>query len=139
MLESRPHLDTASSTARLSPSPLWNHVSSFENFQSLSVKLVFCAAPTGPPLNFVIEVSGTTLDLSWEQPAEELRSGLIRFYTLVCFLDGAGQRGFDLNDVTLLSLDDFRVNTQYSCTLSASTSGGPGPTTSATVTTDSGM
>lgn len=107
---------------------------------SLLTVFFFCCyvAPTGPPLNFTIDVSGTTLDLSWAQPALEQRSGVIRYYTLTCTPEGGQPTVFSLNNVTIFSLDDFLVNTQYTCTLSASTSGGPGPTTSTTATTDAG-
>ena len=96
-----------------------------------------CLAPTGPPLNFVIDVTGTTLELSWDQPAPELRSGLIRFYTLVCSSGGQPAITFSLKNVTMFSLDDFTLDTEYTCSVSASTSGGTGPSTSATSTTAS--
>ena len=107
----------------------------------MSTKFLFYyTAPTGPPLNFTIDVTGTTLDLSWEQPSLEQRGGLIRYYTLTCTPDGEGEepKTFLLNNVTVFSLDDFRKGTQYNCTLYASTSGGSGPTTSATASTDTG-
>lgn len=90
-------------------------------------------APTGPPLNFTIDVTGTTLEFSWEQPAEELRSGLIRYYTLIC----SSGVTFYLNNVTMFSVDDYILDTEYTCTLSASTSGGEGPITTASATTES--
>ena len=58
----------------------------------MSTKFLFYyTAPTGPPLNFTIDVTGTTLDLSWEQPSLEQRGGLIRYYTLTCTPDGEGE------------------------------------------------
>ena len=95
----------------------------------------FNVAPTGPPLNFVIDVSGTVLDFSWEQPAEDQRSGLIQYYTLTCTPDGRESIVFNLLNVTLFSMNDFLLDTSYTCTLSASTSGGPGPTTTSMAST----
>ena len=93
-------------------------------------------APDGPPLNFSISTSGTTLEFSWQQPAEELRNGLIMFYTLSCLAQGSQVFSLVLNDVLETTLDDFLPNTAYVCSLSASTSGGASPLTSAEATTD---
>ena len=88
-------------------------------------------------MNFIIDIRGTTLDLSWEPPALEQRNGVIRYYTLILTHEDGQTITFPLNNVTLLSLDEFVINTQFNFTLSASTSGGAGPTTTATATTDS--
>ena len=44
---------------------------------------------------------------------------------------------FSLNSVLGITLDDFRINTNYVCIISASTSGGAGPSTSTSATTES--
>ena len=82
-------------------------------------------------------MTGTTLDLTWQQPAKELRNGLIRSYTLTC--SSEGEKPFFthiLNSVLGTTLDEFRISTNYSCTIFASTSGGGGPSTNASATTD---
>ena len=130
-----------SSTVNWLPSRPSNHVSFKSTLGSIIIynNVHFTAAPTGPPLNFVIDVSGTVLDFSWEQPAEDQRSGLIRYYTLTCTPDGGESIVFNLLNVTLFSMNDFLLDTSYTCTLSASTSGGPGPTTTAMASTAIGM
>lgn len=83
--------------------------------------------------------SGTILDLSWEQPILEERGGVIRYYTLVCTSDDGPIGTFQLNNVTRFSLNEYKANVPYSCTLSASTSGGPGPTANAEAPTTACM
>ena len=62
---------------------------------------------------------------------------MIRFYTLSCSSEGGGVF-FDrvLKNVLGIALDTFEISTSYTCTISASTSGGPGPATSASATTE---
>ena len=93
-------------------------------------------APDGPPLEFAIDVIGTTLDFSWQPPAEELRNGLIMSYSLSCSVDGEQIFSLVLEPVLGITLDDFRLSTMYVCSLFASTSGGAGPSANASATTE---
>ena len=64
--------------------------------------------------------------------------GVIRYYTLTCIYQQDTDI-FNLIAVPGIALDDFRININYVCTLSASTSGGPGPIATAFATTDTGI
>ena len=107
------------------------------NEQASTVNLLpYPIAPDGPPLEFAINVIGTMLDFSWQPPAEELQNGLIMSYSLSCSADGENIFSFVLEPVLGITLDDFRLNTMYECSLSASTFGGAGPSASASATTE---
>lgn len=64
--------------------------------------------------------------------------GVIRYYTLTCTSEEETLT-FNLINVPRIALDDFRIDTGYVCTLSASTSGGPGPIATAFTTTETGI
>lgn len=95
-----------------------------------------CTAPSGAPRNFVVSVENTSLSFQWDPPADNETGGTIIFYTLSC--TGTGNDGFEakLNVIEDITLDEFLPSTTYTCTLSASTNGGEGPTASVTATTD---
>ena len=68
-------------------------------------------------------------------PADE--GIIIQYYTLSCSPESGGG-GFEakLNPIETVNLDEFLPSTTYTCTISASTNGGAGPTASVTARTD---
>ena len=92
--------------------------------------IIYAAAPSGPPENFTAVVTGPrTIDLQWGRPLTP--NGLITSYTLQYTnvnqsLNGATSR------YTAENLNEF---TNYSFSLSASTSAGTGPSTAVNATT----
>ena len=85
-------------------------------------------APSGPPLNFIVSVDSTSLTCSWDQPAEDLRNGVIISYTLTCLTDGETAINITLNPtVQQITVDLFTLSMTYNCTVSASTAVGAGP------------
>ena len=93
------------------------------------------AAPSGPPLNFVLEVTdNTVLTISWDPPAEDMQNGDITGYSLNC----TSTYGADFDAVVAaaqdISLGVFTPFEMYSCAIYAFTAVGVGPTATASVT-----
>ena len=96
-------------------------------------------APTGKPQKFTItKVTAKNVTFSWLPPLIHLRNGNITHYSLRCSYDNSTDiitLEHQIQDTTYL-LINLLPYTNYPCNLSASTSGGEGPSTSIVVRTD---
>ena len=88
----------------------------------------FSSAPSAPEnvVVNIIEGFSNTVDISWSPPSE--KNGVIIHYDSMC----TSEHGQILNARTIGSMTTVRLNgltvaTQYTCLVTASTSGGEGP------------
>ncbi|XP_052827297.1 receptor-type tyrosine-protein phosphatase S isoform X7 [Octopus bimaculoides] len=86
-------------------------------------------APAGAPQNFtVIPVSETTVLLTWDQPAKNLRNGEIKMYQINFHKQSDSINVEDLNVTdTSLDISGLDMNTDYIFLIRGYTSKGPGP------------
>ncbi|XP_036361663.1 receptor-type tyrosine-protein phosphatase F isoform X7 [Octopus sinensis] len=86
-------------------------------------------APAGAPQNFtVIPVSETTVLLTWDQPAKNLRNGEIKMYQINFHKQSDSINVEDLNVTdTSLDISGLDMNTDYVFLIRGYTSKGPGP------------
>jgi len=99
--------------------------------QSISV-ITPQEAPSGPPLNFTIEViTPRTLYFSWEPPPLEQQNGVIIGYVVQIISDDSGLvfQIFSNGNSTNVSATHFIPYTVYRCTVAATTVPGTGPYT----------
>ena len=99
--------------------------------------------PSGPPQQFSIVDSGiTNLTFSWSPPRPEDWNGNITTYSLSCrqSMGGAGSSPIEQVYTGLpagnITLDGFRPNVEYTCSLTASNSRGEGPPATDSYMTD---
>jgi hypothetical protein len=92
------------------------------------------AAPSGPPLNFMLTVAdNTVLTLSWEPPAEDMQNGDIIGYTLSCSNSDGASLDVTVDSPRNISLGVFSA-LDVSCDIYASTAIGAGPVAASSVT-----
>jgi len=113
-------------------------------------------APTGPPLNFIVTPGARSMTFSWDPPGVTERNGVITGYSLSCTpltaegdiimqytqdSSGSGSssgelvNGISYENTLSGTVGMFIPATQYSCTITASTSAGTGPRITVTVVT----
>lgn len=98
-------------------------------------------APSGPPLDFNIDVNRTALNFSWTSPAENtLNGGSITSFTLICLVDDDIVFNETLSyRVYNFTIDFYSPSTTYSCRIHVTTELGNGPYSDyITVTTTDG-
>lgn len=83
------------------------------------------AAPSGPPLNLLVEVEDSqTLFLSWEPPSPEQQNGIIRQYTVTVIASNTGAVVTTVTVVaTTLRVSGLDPFTNYTCSVAAYTVG----------------
>ena len=93
-------------------------------------------APGAPPQNFIFLLMDEVpemVDFFWEPPPPDQQNGIITRYSIVCTPIGSGQPvNFVVNDNSMSGILNATVGmfipaTQYFCSITASTSAGPGP------------
>ena len=90
-----------------------------------AVYFIVHAAPNGAPMNFIGVADGLGITFTWNAPPGGL---LIDSYTLNCtYGDGSTPTQVQLNPVLQFTLAELDPSTVYTCTISASTTGGTGP------------
>ena len=96
-------------------------------------------APSAPPANFEMSVTDTIICLSWDPPPESDQNGVIVSYTLVCTEDEEPCIWHQVKSfIVNFCADLYLPNQHFTCSVSASTAAGDGPTTeSITLTTES--
>ena len=65
-----------------------------------------------------------SLIFSWEEPEGD---NPILYYVLACTVDGGEALRLSLKPILEITLDELSPSTQYTCTITAATSGGAGP------------
>ena len=88
-------------------------------------------------MNFIGVADGLGITFTWNAPPGGL---LIDSYTLYCtYGDGSMPIGVQLNPVLQFTLAELDPSTVYTCTISASTTGGVGPESLPIQTTTAGI
>ena len=83
------------------------------------------SVPTGPPLNFNgVFTNPTILTLSWEDPEESMRNGVIIGYAYMC--EGVHSEPQVTQEMTAV-VTGLMENQQYTCRVGATTINGTGP------------
>ena len=90
--------------------------------------------PNGPPQNINVEMTAHTLTLSWSPPLPSQRNGVIISYLITCSSGGSiiNSTRTSSTSLTITGLQPF---TNYTCSVSAATIVGDGPTTARTIET----
>ena len=74
-------------------------------------------------------VNGTSITLTWSSPLEEERNGIIISYTVSCSGGSGDNFLVTLNPIFVIQFYSLCPNTEYSCSVAASTAVGIGPFT----------
>lgn len=96
------------------------------------VVILLFPVPQGPPLDFTIVASGTTLAFSWSRP---LGNEVIVSFRLSC----NSSINLEFNNINTITLYDLIPETTFACTLEAASSSGYGPSTDIVYATTEGM
>ena len=92
-----------------------------------SVWNLFCfSAPSGPPLNFAVEIDATAMAFTWAPPQPMLQNGVILSYTLSCTASST------ISVVTTQlqqTIDLFVPGETFQCRVFATNKDGDGPPT----------
>ena len=121
--------------------------SSIDTFETLEIGksniATFCphfnvliSAPSAAPTNFEATLENTVISFTWGPVEEDQRNGVIAYYTLRCSIDS--EKVFSLNltyTVEEITVGVYETSSTYTCTISASTLAGEGPTASDSVAT----
>ena len=97
--------------------------------------LYYVLAPSSAPRNFEAVLENTVVTFTWDAVAEGDRNGDIAYYTLRCKIGSEEQFSVNLTyTVEEISVGIYKVSSTYTCTISASTQAGEGPTASNPIT-----
>ena len=97
--------------------------------------MMCCTVPAGPPRQFfAIAENSTSITVSWSAPATP--NGVITEYQLQCSGGGQSYSPVLSGSQTTTTLSGLLPYTSYSCNITAHTSVGRGPVTTANVTTE---
>ena len=90
---------------------------------------LFTSAPSGPPLNFAVDVVDTSMAFSWSPPELMLQNGDIISYTVTCI----GNTGTVSATTSGLeqTIDTFIPGAAFQCSVYATNDFGDGPPTAA--------
>lgn len=90
---------------------------------------LFTLAPSGPPLNFAVDVVDTSMAFSWSPPELMLQNGDIISYTVTCI----GNTGTVSATTSGLeqTIDTFIPGAAFQCSVYATNDFGDGPPTAA--------
>ena len=95
----------------------------------------FTTAPSGPPLNFAVEVVGTSMAFSWSPPNVMQQNGYITNYTVTC--TGSQPLASATTSQLQFTIDIFTPGETFQCTVYATNQHGDGPhTDTLSVTTE---
>ena len=105
--------------------------------RTLKCSFYISSAPSGPPQNFTTSIGSRYLTLSWSPPLPSQQNGVIINYVLNCSSGGSiiNSTRTSSTSLTITGLEPF---TNYTCSVSASTIEGNGPTTVRSVVTKPG-
>ena len=94
-----------------------------------------CTAPSGPPQNFVVSTTSSTLTLSWSPPLSSQRNGIIINYLIACTIGGVTSSIRISETSRVININPF---TNYTCSVSAATMVGDGPPATVSGTSEDG-
>ena len=95
----------------------------------------FTTAPSGPPLNFAVEVVDTSMAFSWSPPNVMQQNGDITNYTVTC--TGSQPLASATTSQLQFTIDIFTPGETFQCTVYATNQHGDGPhTDTLSVTTE---
>ena len=93
------------------------------------------AVPTGAPQDFQRGAASNNGQwmFTWQPPAAQSQNGAITGYNFSCYpapRAGVLQNGYSIVTTTYISVDNFTLEENYTCSVAARTAQGEGPTTS---------
>ena len=94
------------------------------------------AAPSAPPTNFEVAVTGTTMVFSWSPPAVMQQNGEIILYTLTC-MQTAGNLVTATTTDLQFTIDTYIPGATFQCSVLATNAIGDGPSAELTLKTES--
>ena len=84
-----------------------------------------------------MSVQGTSLTFYWDPAPEDEIGGTLTSFELSCSSDNGNDFDIELKSTAdTVQIDEFLPDTDYTCTILASTNGGDGPTASISTTTE---
>ena len=94
------------------------------------------AAPSAPPTNFAVAVTGTTMAFSWSPPGVMQQNGEIISYTLTCMQTAGNPVTATTTDLQF-TIDTYIPGATFQCSVLATNAIGDGPSAELTLNTES--